>query len=356
MSGQLEGRLPCVCRGKQALRDGVPRDGPYPQARLHRTSQPAHRMVLQQPQHPDVLSGSGSLGPGLQSAPQDDKALRQDPARQRPRIVQGSRLSLQQGQMMERVEADPFPFPHPPVAGHLFPLGEARHFPVPGLHHDRMMGPRHEHLLPPATQLPDHPLHHCVAPLLQPIPDPLGRGPLLARHLAVRLQDLLDPLQVSSQLRPPPVAAPAGTPAVPCASGSSPASANTSPPPAAPASGSLPPPAPDVVTRSIVPYRHPPLTLSQGAAFFDRHFTHVTPPHFLTAFDTDGLQSSGRSSSHGRQEPHPLRCSISPPDASLPPGACARLGWLGSNRRRRLLASAALTTNPQILRSVCMLS
>ena len=69
----------------------------------------------------------------------------------------------------------------------------------------RRMRQRHEHLAP-ARHLPPHViLHHGVAAAIavfvaQPLEDPLGRVPLLARRLPVGLQDRLDHPEQRAQL------------------------------------------------------------------------------------------------------------------------------------------------------------
>ena len=66
------------------------------------------------------------------------------------------------------------------------------------------MHQRHEHLLVALREFPHRFLHHGVAAgeasFLEPLPDPLGGMPLLARQQLVLLEDLFDALLIRPQL------------------------------------------------------------------------------------------------------------------------------------------------------------
>ncbi len=95
-----------------------------------------------------------------------------------------------------------------------------------------------------------------------------------------------------------------------CAPVSWPASFSASLSPAIPASGLLLPQAPAAVSRSTVPCLGTPFTLFQGAAFFDRPFTLVTPPHPATIHCPPG-----RNPRSPDQPPPPRRQTVFPPQA-----------------------------------------
>ena len=117
---QQESRVSPREARNQELQDGIPAMGMDLQSFLDRDPNPDHRVVLQEPQDPDKLPDPSPfffLLP-LKTTPKRVKAFGQVQTREGSGIVQRTRLSLQQGQIMTVVEKGPFSPPGPTVLGH----------------------------------------------------------------------------------------------------------------------------------------------------------------------------------------------------------------------------------------------
>ena len=102
-------------------------------------------MLFQEPQHPDVFARAIAIVLRFQPPPQNVEALGQDPALQRSRLVQRTRLAFQQRQIVQGLKGDLLLLPDPPVPRHDFSHVAQDHFAAGSFRHDRVMREGHRH-------------------------------------------------------------------------------------------------------------------------------------------------------------------------------------------------------------------
>jgi len=138
-------RPPLLLRVKE-LGDGIPLERSHAQPLFHCPSKSRQRVFFQQPQHPDILTGSASLFVfGFQPAAQMFKTLLQRPPLQGPGMIQCPGLSFQHRQVMQWIKTDMLPLPDPPVPRHRLMDITDHHLVAVSLHHHRVvrLGYRH---------------------------------------------------------------------------------------------------------------------------------------------------------------------------------------------------------------------
>ena len=102
-------------------------------------------MLLQQAEHLDILPRAVAVPFGSSRRRNSRKTLRQRPARQRPGMIQCSRLGLQQRQIMQRFKADLLVLPDPCMLRHVLTIGTQNDAVAITFGHDRMVRPAHRH-------------------------------------------------------------------------------------------------------------------------------------------------------------------------------------------------------------------